>query len=83
VDRRQNHSGHVETGLEIVSPHLVKSIMPDKVKPYTIEEWLEVIDDALGILGDNHWISVASMMTGLPKETEKDVSSKALSSLTG
>jgi len=42
-----------------------------------------MIDDALGILDDNHWITVASMMTGLPKETEKDVSSEALSSLIG
>jgi hypothetical protein len=28
--------------------------MPGKVKPYTIEEWPEVIDDALGILDDNY-----------------------------
>lgn len=45
-----NHLGYVETGLETVSPYLVKSnIMPGKVKPYTIEESPEVmIDDALG-----------------------------------
>ncbi|MFQ5970132.1 MAG: B12-binding domain-containing radical SAM protein [Nitrososphaerales archaeon] len=67
------HPGFVETGLETVSPHLVKMIMPGKVKPYTIEEWPEIIDDALGILDDNHWFTVASMMTGLPKETEADV----------
>jgi radical SAM superfamily enzyme YgiQ (UPF0313 family) len=67
------HPAYVETGLETVSPHLVRSIMRGKVKPYTIEEWPDVIDDALGILDDNHWITVASMMTGLPKETEKDV----------
>jgi radical SAM superfamily enzyme YgiQ (UPF0313 family) len=67
------HPGFVETGLETVSPHLVKMIMPGKVKPYTIEEWPDVIDDALGILDDNHWFTVASMMTGLPKETEADV----------
>jgi hypothetical protein len=48
--------------------------MSGKVKPYnTIEEWPDVIDDAFGILDDNHWITVASMMTGLPKETEQDV----------
>lgn len=67
------HPGFVETGLETVSPELVKMIMPGKVKPYTIEQWPEVIDDALGILDDNHWFTVASMMTGLPKETEDDV----------
>jgi hypothetical protein len=78
-----NHPGYVGKGLETVSPYLVKSIMPGKVKPYTIEEWPEVIDDALGVLDDNDWITVASMMTGLPKETEKDVSSKSLSSLIG
>ena len=65
--------GFVETGLETVSPQLVQMIMPGKVKPYTIEQWPEVIDDALGILDDNNWFTVASMMTGLPKETEADV----------
>ncbi|MEM3170402.1 MAG: radical SAM protein [Candidatus Nitrosotenuis sp.] len=69
----KNHPGYVETGLETVSPTLVRNIMPGKVKPYKIEEWPDVIDDALGILDDNHWFTVASMMTGLPKETEDDV----------
>lgn len=69
----KKHPGYVETGLETVSPRLVQNIMPGKVKPYTIEEWPDVIDDALGILDDNHWFTVASMMTGLPKETEQDV----------
>lgn len=67
------HPGFVETGLETVSPNLMKNIMPGKVKPYTIEEWPDVIDDALGILDDNHWFTVASVMTGFPKETEADV----------
>jgi radical SAM superfamily enzyme YgiQ (UPF0313 family) len=69
----EKHPGYVETGLETVSPLLVQNIMPGKVKPYAIEEWPDVIDDALGILDDNHWFTVASMMTGLPKETEQDV----------
>jgi len=69
----KNHPGFVETGLETVSPELVQMIMPGKVKPYTVEQWPEVIDDALGILDDNNWFTVASMMTGLPKETEADV----------
>ncbi|GIU70959.1 MAG: radical SAM protein [Candidatus Nitrosocaldaceae archaeon] len=69
----KKHPGFVETGLETVSPKLVKMIMPGKVKPYTIEEWPDVIDDALGLLDDNNWFTVASLMTGLPKESEKDV----------
>jgi hypothetical protein len=69
----EKHPGWVETGLETVSPNLVQMIMPGKVKPYTIEQWPEVIGDALGILDDNHWFTIASMMTGLPKETEADV----------
>ena len=69
----ESNPGFVETGLETVSPTLVKMIMPGKVKPFSIEEWPDVIDDALGILDDNHWFTVASMMTGLPKETESDV----------
>jgi radical SAM superfamily enzyme YgiQ (UPF0313 family) len=69
----KNNPGFVETGLETVSPELVRMIMPGKVKPFSIEEWPDVIDDALGILDDNHWFTVASMMTGLPKESEKDV----------
>jgi radical SAM superfamily enzyme YgiQ (UPF0313 family) len=69
----EKHPGYVETGLETVSSRLVQNIMPGKVKPYSVEEWPDVIDDALGILDDNHWFTVASMMTGLPKETEQDV----------
>jgi radical SAM superfamily enzyme YgiQ (UPF0313 family) len=69
----KNHPGYIETGLETVSPRLVKNIMPGKVKPYAIEDWPDVIDDALGILDDNRWFTVASMMTGLPTETEHDV----------
>jgi hypothetical protein len=49
LDEKQ--PGYVETGLEAVSHRLVQNIMPSKVKPYTtIEEWPDVIDDALGIL---------------------------------
>jgi len=71
IDKK--HPGWVETGLETISPDLVRLIMPGKVKPYTIEQWPEVIDDALGILDDNNWFTIASMMTGLPKETEADI----------
>jgi radical SAM superfamily enzyme YgiQ (UPF0313 family) len=63
LDEKQ--PGYVETGLETVSPRLVQNIMPGKVKPYTIEEWPDVIDDALGTLDDNYWFTVASMMTDL------------------
>ncbi|HEX7032230.1 MAG TPA: radical SAM protein [Nitrososphaera sp.] len=69
----KKNPGYIETGLETISPRLVQNIMPGKVKPYSIEQWPDVIDDALGILDDNHWFTVASMMTGLPKETEHDV----------
>jgi hypothetical protein len=30
-----NHPGYIEMGLKTVSPHLVKSIMRGKIKPYT------------------------------------------------
>jgi len=63
LDEKQ--PGYVETGLETVSPRLVQNIMPGKVKSYTIEEWPDVIDDALGILDDNYCFTVASMMTDL------------------
>lgn len=69
----KKNPGYVETGIETVSPRLVSNIMPGKVKPYAVEQWPDVIDDALGILDDCHWYTVASMMTGLPKETENDV----------
>jgi radical SAM superfamily enzyme YgiQ (UPF0313 family) len=73
IELDEKHLGYIETGLETVSRRLLQNIMPGKVKPYTIEEWPDVIDDALGILDDNYWFTVASMMTGLPKETEQDV----------
>ncbi|NVM29657.1 MAG: B12-binding domain-containing radical SAM protein [Candidatus Helarchaeota archaeon] len=61
-----------ETGIESGSPRLIKKYMPGKVLPFTPEEWPEVVMQALGILNDSDWRPLASMMVGMPGETDED-----------
>jgi hypothetical protein len=61
-----------ETGIESGSPRIIRKLMPGKVLPFTPEEWPEVVLQALGILNDSNWRPLASMMAGLPDETEED-----------
>jgi len=61
-----------ETGIESGSPRIINQLMPGKVRPFTPEKWPEIVLQALGILNDSDWCPLASMMAGLPNETEED-----------
>jgi radical SAM superfamily enzyme YgiQ (UPF0313 family) len=61
-----------ETGIESGSPRIIRKFMPGKVLPFSPEEWPEVVLQALGILNDNDWFPLTSMMVGLPGETDAD-----------
>jgi radical SAM superfamily enzyme YgiQ (UPF0313 family) len=41
--------------------------------PYKPEQWREIVADAFGILNDNDWYPLATLIVGLPGETEEDV----------
>ncbi|MFQ6086127.1 MAG: hypothetical protein ACE5OY_07715, partial [Candidatus Bathyarchaeia archaeon] len=62
-----------QTGLETGSPRLARMHMANKSKPFSPEEWPEVVKRAYGILMDNHWIPCATIILGLPGENDDDI----------
>jgi len=62
-----------ETGIETASPRLIEKYMRGKPLPFTPKEWPEVVTQGLGILNDNNWNVVATLIIGLPDETDEDV----------
>ncbi|MBN2153616.1 MAG: B12-binding domain-containing radical SAM protein [Candidatus Lokiarchaeota archaeon] len=62
----------VETGLETGSPRIIGKYMRGKCIPFVPEEWPDVAVQAFGILNDNYWFPFASLMVGMPDETDDD-----------
>lgn len=61
-----------QCGVETGSPRLIRELMVGKVKPFEPEEWPKVVVDAFKILNDNNWVPCATLIIGLPTETEED-----------
>ena len=47
--------------------------MAGKMLPYKPAQWREVVTQAFGILTDNDWYPLATLIVGLPEENEEDV----------
>jgi radical SAM superfamily enzyme YgiQ (UPF0313 family) len=62
-----------ETGIETGSTRLMTKYMAGKMLPYKPEQWQEVVSNAFGILNDNDWYPLATLIVGLPDEKEEDV----------
>ncbi len=62
-----------QTGIETGSPRLMKAHMKGKCKPFSPEDWPQVVIDAFDILSRNCWVPCATLVIGLPGETEKDI----------
>ena len=62
-----------ETGIETGSVKLMRKYMAGKMLPYKPEQWKEIVTQACGILNDNDWYPLATLIVGLPDETEDDV----------
>jgi radical SAM superfamily enzyme YgiQ (UPF0313 family) len=62
-----------ETGIETGSVRLMKKYMSGKMLPYPPEQWKEIVTSAFGILNDNDWYPLATLIVGLPEEKEEDV----------
>ncbi|HKM59795.1 MAG TPA: radical SAM protein, partial [Candidatus Bathyarchaeia archaeon] len=62
-----------EIGLETGSARLAKRIMPAKAFPFKAEEWPEVAAQGFGIMHDHKLIPAATLIVGLPEETEDDI----------
>jgi radical SAM superfamily enzyme YgiQ (UPF0313 family) len=62
-----------ETGIETGSVRLMRKYMAGKPLPFKPEQWKEVVTQAFGILNDNSWYPLATLIIGLPDEKEEDV----------
>jgi radical SAM superfamily enzyme YgiQ (UPF0313 family) len=62
-----------EIGLETGSARLAKKIMPAKAFPFKADEWPQVARQGFGIMHDCKLIPAATLIVGLPEETEDDI----------
>jgi radical SAM superfamily enzyme YgiQ (UPF0313 family) len=71
VTDKTRHSS-VEVGIETGSIQLVKKYMSGKMLPYKPEEWHDIVTKAIEIMNENYIWPLATLIVGLPGETEKD-----------
>jgi len=71
VTNKTRHSS-VEVGMETGSIRLMRKYMPGKMLPYKPEEWHDVVTKAIEIMNENYIWPLATLIVGLPGETEKD-----------
>jgi radical SAM superfamily enzyme YgiQ (UPF0313 family) len=64
-----------QTGIETGSPRLMDAHMRGKCKPYSPNDWPNLVVRAFEILSRNNWVPCATLILGLPGEGEKDVES--------
>jgi radical SAM superfamily enzyme YgiQ (UPF0313 family) len=62
-----------ETGIETGSVKLMRKFMAGKMLPFKPEQWPEIVSQAFGILNDNDWYPLGTLIVGLPDEKEEDV----------
>lgn len=65
----------VEVGIETGSIRLMKKYMPGKMLPYKPENWHDVVIKSIEIMNRNYIWPLATLIIGLPGETEKDTRS--------
>jgi radical SAM superfamily enzyme YgiQ (UPF0313 family) len=63
----------IEMGIETGSVRLMKKYMKGKALPYSVDNWPEIVVEAIGYLNDHDWWPLCTIMTGQPDETEDDV----------
>lgn len=72
IDDHQTWWG-AEIGVETGSIRLARDMMPQKAKPFNIENWRELVVEAAGIMEDVGMIPAMTVIAGLPDETEDDI----------
>lgn len=72
-DLGPNNWTGVQPGIETASPALLERHMGMKAKPFDTEEWADVVETAFKILNENYFYPAATLIVGLPGETEEDV----------
>ena len=62
-----------EVGIETGSTRLIAKYMTGKPKPFKPEEWPKVVLDSIATMNEYDWYPLATVITGLPGETEENV----------
>lgn len=62
----------VEVGVETGSSRLFEKYMAGKCKPFKPQEWPSIVLSSLSFMEDCDWMALATMLTGLPDETDED-----------
>jgi len=62
----------VEVGIETGSPRLFQKYMAGKCKPFKPSEWPNIVLSSLSFMEDCGWVALATILIGLPDETEED-----------
>lgn len=63
----------VEIGIESGSVRIIGKYMRGKALPFRVEEWPEVVVQGLGMMNDHGWYPLCTFITGMPDETDRDV----------
>ncbi|MHA1237690.1 MAG: B12-binding domain-containing radical SAM protein [Candidatus Odinarchaeia archaeon] len=72
--RRKGHKYYgCQPGIETGSSRLIRMHMLGKPLPYKPEEWSEMIKEAYKVMTKNKWVSVGTLMQGLPGEEREDI----------
>jgi radical SAM superfamily enzyme YgiQ (UPF0313 family) len=72
--RKHGHKYYgCQPGIETASCGLMKKHMAGKALPYSINEWPTVVKKAHEIMWKYRWVSVDTLMMGLPGESTEDI----------
>ncbi|CCC82307.1 B12-binding domain-containing radical SAM protein [Thermoproteus tenax] len=71
-DEHQNWWG-AQIGLETGSVRVARQIMPGKAAPYKIEQWHDIVEEAMAIMHELRLIPAITLIVGLPGEQPDDV----------
>jgi len=61
-----------EVGIETGSPRLFRRHMAGKCRPFSPDDWQDIVLSSLGFLEDREWVGVGTVIVGMPDETEDD-----------
>jgi radical SAM superfamily enzyme YgiQ (UPF0313 family) len=62
-----------QVGIESGSPRMIAKYMKGKAKPFTPQQWPEMILQSHKILKEHHWVPVNTLIFGLPGEEPDDI----------